>query len=130
MIGIITSLFTSIFISRLIFEYMLSKDWKVSVSFPWSANTLKNANFQFIKKRKVFHGISILATVIALVAIFTKGFTLGVDFSGGRSYTVAYDQAVNLEEVREKHDAVLGLTTEIKTLGSENEVSVTTTYNV
>ena len=130
MIGIITSLFTSIFISRLIFEYMLSKDWKISVSFPWSANTLKNANFQFIKKRKVFYGISILATVIALVAIFTKGFTLGVDFSGGRTYTVAYEQAVNLEEVRENLDEVFGLTTEVKTFGSENQVRVTTTYHV
>lgn len=130
MIGIITSLFTSIFISRLIFEYMLSKDWKVSVSFPWSANTLKNANFQFIKKRKVFYGISILATVIALVAIFTKGFTLGVDFSGGRTYTIAYEQAVNLEEVRENLDDVFGLTTEVKTFGSENQVRVTTTYHV
>ncbi len=130
MIGIITSLFTSIFISRLIFEYMLSKDWKISVSFPWSANTLKNANFQFIKKRKVFYGISIIASIIALVAIFTKGFTLGVDFSGGRTYTVAYEQAVNLEDVRQNLDEVFGLTTEVKTFGSENQVRVTTTYHV
>ncbi|PRD47542.1 protein translocase subunit SecDF [Sphingobacterium haloxyli] len=130
MIGIITSLFTSIFISRLIFEYMLSKDWKVSVSFPWSANTLKNANFQFIKKRKVFYGISIIASIIALAAIFTKGFTLGVDFSGGRSYTVAYEKAVDLEEVRKNLDDVFGLTTEVKTFGSENQVRVTTTYHV
>ncbi len=130
MIGIITSLFTSIFISRLIFEYMLSKEWKISVSFPWSANTLKNANFQFIKKRKVFYGISIIASIIALVAIFTKGFTLGVDFSGGRTYTVAYEQAVNLEDVRQNLDEVFGLTTEVKTFGSENQVRVTTTYHV
>lgn len=52
MIGIITSLFTSIFISRLIFEFMLDRDMKISVSFPWSANTLKNAKFPFIQKRK------------------------------------------------------------------------------
>src|SRR5690606_42103402 len=84
MIGIITSLFTSIFISRLIFAYMLSKYWKVSVSFPWSANTLKNANFQFIKKRKVFYGISLIASVIPLAATVTKGFYLGVEFRGGR----------------------------------------------
>src|SRR5690606_21208995 len=64
------------------------------------------------------------------VAIFTKGFTLGVDFSGGRTYTVAYEQAVNLEEVRENLDEVFGLTTEVKTFGSENQVRVTTTYHV
>lgn len=130
MIGIVTSLFTSIFISRLIFEYMLSKDWKVSVSFPWSANTLKNANFQFIKKRKLYYGISIVASVICLAVIFTKGFTLGVDFSGGRSYTVAYERPVDLEEVRRNLDETFELTTEVKTFGSENQVRITTTYHI
>ena len=91
---------------------------------------LHKSHFQFIKKRKVFYGISVIASVIALVAIFTKGFTLGVDFSGGRTYTVAYEQAVNLEEVRENLDEVFGLTTEVKTFGSENQVRVTTTYHV
>ena len=130
MIGIVTSLFTSIFISRLIFEYMLSKDWKISVSFPWSANTLKNANFKFIKKRKLYYGISIIACILSIAIIFTKGFTLGVDFSGGRTYTVAYEKGVNLEEVRKNLDEVFGLTTEVKTFGSENQVRVTTTYHI
>lgn len=130
MIGIVTSLFTSIFISRLIFEYMLSKDWKISVSFPWSANTLKNANFQFIKKRKLYYGISLVACIICMAAILTKGFTLGVDFSGGRSYTVAYEKSVDLEEVRRNLDETFALTTEVKTFGSENQVRITTTYHV
>jgi len=128
MIGIITSLFTSIFISRLIFEFMLEKDWKISVSFPWSADTLKNANFAFIKKRKLYYGISIAAAVISIAAIFTKGFTLGVDFSGGRTYTVAYEKPVDLEEVRTNLNAQFNLTTEVKTFGSENQVRITTTY--
>ncbi|SFS78674.1 protein translocase subunit SecDF [Sphingobacterium wenxiniae] len=130
MIGIITSLFTSIFISRLIFEFMLEKDWKILVSFPWSANTLQNANFKFIKKRKTFYVISIIASIIALAAIFTKGFTLGVDFSGGRTYTVAYEKPVDLEEVRKNLDATFNLTTEVKTFGSSNQVRVTTTYHI
>src|SRR5699024_6775956 len=58
MIGIITSLFTSIFITRLFFEFMLKKEMKISVSFPWSANTLKNVKFPFIKKRKISYAIS------------------------------------------------------------------------
>jgi len=128
MIGIITSLFTSIFISRIIFEFMLEKEWKISVSFPWSADTLKNANFAFIKKRKLYYGISIAAAVISIVAIFTKGFTLGVDFSGGRTYTVAYEKPVDLEEVRANLNAQFNLTTEVKTFGSENQVRITTTY--
>jgi SecD/SecF fusion protein len=130
MIGIITSLFTSIFISRLIFEYMLNKDMKISVSYPWSAKTLQNANFQFIKKRKVFYAISVVAVLISVASIFTKGFSLGVDFKGGRTYTVRYDQPVNLEEVRKNLDETFASTTEVKTFGSENQVRVTTTYHI
>ena len=130
MIGIITSLFTSIFISRLIFEYMLGKDMKITVAYPWSANTLLNANFQFIKKRKLFYSISIAIVVICFASILMKGFTLGVDFKGGRTYTVRYDQPVNVEEVREHLDEAFNSTTEVKTFGSENQVRVTTTYHI
>ncbi|WP_437918824.1 protein translocase subunit SecDF [Sphingobacterium sp. LRF_L2] len=130
MIGIITSLFTSIFISRLIFEYMLSKDIKISVSYPWSAKTLQNANFQFIKKRKLFYAISVVAVVISVASIFTKGFSLGVDFKGGRTYTVRYEKPVDLEDVRQNLDAVFNSTTEVKTFGNENQVRVTTTYHI
>lgn len=130
MIGIITSLFTSIFISRLIFEFMLKRDMKISVSFPWSENTLVNANYAFIKKRKTYYIASAIAVVISLGFIFTKGFTLGVDFQGGRSYTVAYEQPVNLEEVRQNLDATFNSTTEVKTFGSSNQVRITTTYHI
>src|SRR5690606_13148912 len=130
MIGIITSLFTSIFISRLIFEYMLKKDMKISVSYPWSEHTLTNANFQFIKKRKTFYVISAVAVVVSLFFIFTKGFTLGVDFQGGRTYTVRYEKPVDLEEVRKNLDEIFSSTTEVKTFGSANQVRVTTTYNI
>ncbi len=130
MIGIITSLFTSIFISRLIFEFMLSKDMKVTVSYPWSANTLLNANFQFIKKRKLFYTASIIVMVICFASILMKGFSLGVDFKGGRTYTVRYEQPVNVEEVREHLDQAFSSTTEVKTFGSENQVRVTTTYHI
>ncbi|MGO3807215.1 MAG: protein translocase subunit SecDF [Sphingobacterium sp.] len=130
MIGIITSLFTSIFISRLIFEFMLSKDMKITVAFPWSANTLLNANFQFIKKRKVFYILSGILVVICFASILTKGFTLGVDFKGGRTYTVRYEQPVNVEEVRQYLDEAFNSTTEVKTFGSENQIRVTSTYRV
>ncbi|WP_140936706.1 protein translocase subunit SecDF [Sphingobacterium lumbrici] len=130
MIGIITSLFTSIFISRLIFEYMLDKDMKISVSLPWSANTLQNASFQFIKKRKTFYIISLVAIAVCIASILTKGFSLGVDFQGGRTYTVSYANSVNLEEIRQNLDNTFNLTTEVKTFGSANQVRVTTTYHI
>ncbi len=130
MIGIITSLFTAIFITRLIFEYMLSKEMKITVSFPWSDHTMKNANFPFIKKRKVYYIISLIAIVISLGAILTKGFSYGVDFQGGRTYTVKFDQAVSAETVRENLDNIFGTTTEVKTFGSESQLRVTTSYHI
>ncbi|TJZ54954.1 protein translocase subunit SecDF [Sphingobacterium olei] len=130
MIGIITSLFTSIFISRLIFEYMLDKDMKISVSLPWSANTLQNAKYQFIKRRKTFYVVSTLVVVVCIASIFTKGFTLGVDFQGGRTFTVSYENPINLEDVRKNLDNTFNSTTEVKIFGSANQVRVTTTYHI
>ncbi|SEG17662.1 protein translocase subunit SecDF [Sphingobacterium lactis] len=130
MIGIITSLFTAIFITRLIFEYMLEKDIKITLSFPWSNHTLKNANFQFIKKRKVAYIASLIAVVISIGAILTKGFSYGVDFQGGRTYTVRFDNGVNAEEVRNNLDNIFGTTTEVKTFGNENQLRVTTSYQI
>lgn len=130
MIGIITSLFTSIFISRIIFEWMLEKDWKITVSNKWSANTLVGANFQFIKNRKRYYIISIVVIVISLVSIFTKGFNLGVDFKGGRTYVVEFAQPVNLEEVRSNLNTAFGEDTEVKTFGSDEHLRITTGYLV
>lgn len=128
MIGIITSLFTSIFISRIIFEWMLEKDWKITVSNKWSANTLVDANFQFIKNRKKYYIISLIAVIISLVFIFTKGFNLGVDFKGGRTYVVEFTEAVNLEEVRSNLNTAFGEDTEVKTFGDANHLRITTGY--
>ena len=128
LIGIITSLFTAIFITRIIFEWMIKKDMKISVSYPWSDHTLKNVNFGFIKNRKKFYAISIALTIISLISIFTKGFSLGVDFSGGRTYTVKYEKAVNLEEVRDHVNGTFNVTSEVKTFGGDNQLRVTTPY--
>lgn len=130
MIGIITSLFTSIFITRIIFEWMLAKDWKISVSFPWSAQTLKNANYGFVQNRKKFYLISAAFLLIGIGSMLFKGFSLGVDFQGGRTYTVRYDQPIDLEEVRSNLNETFDLNTEVKIYGAENQVRVTTTYHI
>lgn len=130
MIGIITSLFTSIFISRIIFEWMLEKDWKITVAFPWSDHTLKNAHFGFIPKRKTAYIFSIILTVLALGSILTKGFSYGVDFSGGRTYIVQFENPVDLEEVRGNLNAVYGENTEVKTFGGDDQLRITTPYLV
>ena len=130
MIGIITSLFTAIFITRIIFDWMLNKGWSIKVSYPWSANTLQNANFAFVQNRKKIYLASALFIVIGFIVIFVKGFSLGVDFQGGRTYTVRYDQAIDLEEVRENLNETFGLTTEVKIYGADNQIRVTTTYHI
>ncbi|WP_286777482.1 MULTISPECIES: protein translocase subunit SecDF [Sphingobacterium] len=130
MVGIITSLFTAILVTRVIFEWMLAKDFKIKVSFPWSANTLHNANFKFVQKRKIFYAISIVAVLISAASIFTKGFSLGVDFQGGRTYTVRYDKPVDLEAVRTNLDEIFKKTTEVKVFGAANQLRITTTYHI
>lgn len=130
MVGIITSLFTAILVTRVIFEWMLAKDFKIKVSFPWSAKTLQNANFKFVQKRKIFYAISIVAVLISAASIFTKGFSLGVDFQGGRTYTVRYDKPVDLEAVRTNLDDIFQKTTEVKVFGASNQLRITTTYHI
>jgi len=130
MIGIITSLFTSIFVSRVIFEWMLKKGWDISVSQKWSENTLQNANFGFVQHRRKFYMASVAFVVIGLISIFAKGFSLGVDFQGGRTYTVRFEQPVNLEEVRNNLNETFGMNTEVKTFGGDDQVRITTAYQI
>jgi SecD/SecF fusion protein len=129
MIGIVTSLFCSLLISRLIFEWMLSKDMDIKFSNPWSSHTFKNANYAFVKNRfkfYIFSGVFILAGIISMV---TQGFNYGVDFRGGRTFIVRYDQPVSSEKVNEILVQSMSKETIVKTYGtSGKQVSITTTY--
>jgi SecD/SecF fusion protein len=129
MIGIVTSLFCSILISRLIFEWMMNKEMDIKFSNPWSSHTFKNANYAFVKNRfrfYAFSGIFILAGIISMV---TRGFNYGVDFQGGRTYVVRFDQSVSTQAVRDALDQTLTKNTEVKTFGSNgDQVRVTTNY--
>lgn len=130
MIGIITSLFCSILISRLIFEWMFKKGWDIKVSYPWSANTFKNANFGFVKNRFKFYAFSGLFILAGIISMFTRGFSLGVDFKGGRTYVVQFEKSVDIEAIRDNLDDTFGMTTEVKTFGSDNKYKITTSYLV
>jgi SecD/SecF fusion protein len=131
MIGIVTSLFCSILISRLIFEWMLSKDKDKVISFsnPWSSHTFKGANYQFVKNRFKFYIFSGLFITAGIVSMVTQGFNYGVDFKGGRSYLVRYENKIAAEAVRDAVIKTLNKETEVKTYGtSGNEVRITTSY--
>ena len=129
-IGIVTSVLTSIFITRLIFEAQLKRNRDITFASSWSARFLKNTKINFLGMRKTTYLISGAVCVLCLVFIFTKGFTLGVDFSGGRTYTVRFDQQVTPEQVRAALYEEFGESSEVKQFGGASQMRITTKYMV
>lgn len=127
-IGILSSMFTAIFISRIIFEYFLDK--KISISFDnkYTRYFLTNTNVPFIKIRKKMYIASLVVVLIGIGSLFTKGLNFGIDFTGGRSYIIRVDQNVQTSDVREKLTAIFGEAPEVKIFGSNNQLKVTTKY--
>ena len=129
-IGIITSVLSSIFIPRLIFERRLSKNKEITFDSPATRDFLQHTHIDFIGKKKWSYIISGTVCVICLVSCFTKGFTLGVDFSGGRTYTVRFDKPTTPEEVRAATLQEFGEAAEVKQFGGSSQMRITTTYKV
>lgn len=148
-IGILTSLATSIFISRLIFERMLAKDREISFSTAWTRNFLQDKHYDFIGFRKTSFIICICFLVISLGSLAIRGLNLGIDFKGGRNYVVQFDDPnMKVETVREAladvtldknaiHSALQmredqevedWSTPEVKTYGTNGQVKITTKF--
>ena len=129
-IGIFTSLFTSIFISRLIIDRWAKKRENVTFTTPLTANWLRDVHFPFIQRRRVGYIVSGVITFVCLVSLFTRGLDQGIDFVGGRTYTVKFDQPVQVEDVAESLAAVYGSSPEVKTFGNDQQVRITTKYRI
>ena len=129
-IGIITSLLTSIFISRLIFESRLARKKNITFDNKWTRNFLHNTKVNFLSKRKYSYTISGIVILICLGSIIFKGFTYGVDFTGGRTFVVRFDQPVSAEDVREATMAEFGGSVEVKQFGGESQMKITTKYMI
>ena len=129
-IGIITSVLTSIFISRLCMEARLKKNKDISFDSSATKNFLKNTKINFLGIRKWSYIISIGVSIICIVFIFTKGFTYGVDFSGGRTYVVRFDAPVTPEDVRAATMDEFGEAAEVKQFGGASQMRITTKYKV
>ena len=129
-IGIATSLFTSIFITRLCIDWMLNHKKKMNFSFPFSENFMRDAHVDFIGKRKVFYIIACCAIVICLVGVFGRGLSRGIDFTGGRTYVVRFDQPVSAVDVRASLDEQFGESPEVKTYGPSTQLKITTKFKV
>jgi SecD/SecF fusion protein len=132
LIGILTSLFTAIFITRLFLDNYGKNNKKLDFSTSITKNFLKNVHVNFLKKRKVAYIISGALMLFSIAMLSTKGLNQGVDFVGGRTYTIRFDQAVSPTELEKALNDQFGGegSAEVKTFGSDNQIKVTTNYKV
>ena len=135
-IGILSSLFTAIFVTRLYIEWRLVKTGTMSFATKTTKDWFNNTKFDFIKTRIAAYVISGVLVAISVVALFTKGLSYGVDFEGGRIYQVRFDQPVEVSQVssalaKEFVDANgKSFAPIVKTLGSADQVTITTNFRV
>jgi len=129
-IGIVTSLFTSIFITRLIIDSNLNHKRKMNFSFPFSENFLRNVHINFIGKRRTFYIIAGIAIAICVASFCFRGLNFGIDFTGGRTYVVRFDQPVNAVDVRADLAKQFETAPEVKTYGPSNQLKITTKYKI
>lgn len=129
MIGIVTSLFTAIFITRLFIDRKVAKGQDLSFSTPITKNILASVHYHFIGKRKLWYSISVIMILVSLGSIFTRGFDQGIDFVGGRSYQIRFKDPVKTTEIAEALKKSLG-NVEVKTFGSANQIKLSTKYKV
>jgi SecD/SecF fusion protein len=128
-IGILLSLFCGILVSRLITDWYTNKNRHFEYFTGISKRIFKHASFKFIEYRKYAYMLSILI-LIAGVSTYFNGFDEGVEFSGGRSYTIRFDKAVNPDEIRDELKAEFGEAVIIKTVDTKNQVNITTSYMI
>ncbi|MFW6019563.1 MAG: protein translocase subunit SecDF [Bacteroidales bacterium] len=133
-IGILTSLFTAIFLSRLVFSWMADKNMEATFANKWTKNTLANVKFDFISKRKIMYTISVIVILIGIISLSFKGLNYGVDFSGGRTYVVRFDNDINTVKLSESLAQTFvdedenSYPPQVKTFGPSNQVKVTTEF--
>lgn len=129
-IGILTSLFCAIFITRIIFSKLLDKEKTFSLGNKLTYNAFSKVNINFIGKKTIPFIISGTLIVISLISLFTRGLKQGIDFTGGRNYVVAFQQNVEPEKVADALEVVYGERPMVKTFGSANQVKITTQYKI
>ncbi len=129
LIGILTSLFTAIFITRLLVDWYVNRGGKLDFSTSLTKGLFQNLNINFLKKRKIAYAISAVIILAGVGSLFTTGLDEGIDFVGGRTYQVRFTQDMNTEEVK---DALVGAfgSAEVKTIGSPNQLKISTKFKV
>jgi SecD/SecF fusion protein len=130
-IGILTSMFTAIFITRLLIEKKLENNKDFTFSTPKTEGFFQNANIKFLDSRKIAYVISGIAVLLSLISIFgARGLDLGVDFVGGRNYTIKFDQPIDNKLISEALAVEFGEAPQVITFGSADQVRITTRYMI
>ena len=134
-IGIITSLFCAIFITRLLIETRVERKGELKFSSKLTENFLQNVKFSFISKRKVSYLVSGILVIASIISLLTLGLNQGVEFTGGRSYVVKFNETVNIENVRQSIEETFesvadasNSSIEVKQFGADNQIRVVTQY--
>ncbi|MFZ1616274.1 MAG: protein translocase subunit SecDF [Flavobacteriales bacterium] len=135
-IGILTSLFTAIFISRLIIDRRLENGKSLTFWHNWNKDIFANVKVDFMRKRFIMYAISGTIIAVGIISMFTRGFNYGVDFSGGRQYVVKFDKTVDVEQIRDALETAFNAGEEsrssvnVKTYGGNDQVKITTNYMI
>ncbi len=129
-IGIFSSLFTAILVSRMIIEARLKKGKDLTVGNKVTINAFQHLNIDFLGKRKVFYAISISLMVISVISFFTLKLQPGIDFTGGRCYVVRFDKDVTTKDVREAVAKEFGGNPEVKTFGGNDQIRIITNFKI
>lgn len=131
-IGLSVSMFTAIFLTKLFVDNRLEKGKDVKFFTSITKNWFQGLNIDFMAKRKMFYTISIVASIACIAIIAVRGFDLGVDFQGGRTYTVRFDKPVDANEIRQSLEKTLidddgtSAAPTVKIFGPSNQVKITT----
>ena len=131
-IGICTSLFSAILITRVIFEWMLERKMDIPFDNSMTRNAFKNISFDFVGRRKLYYAISTVIIIVGVIFYFKNdGLNLGVDFKGGRTYQVRFDGEINTDDIKKAlAPSFEGAALDVKTIGGNNQAKITTTYRV
>ncbi len=127
-IGILSSLFSAIFITRLIFDWMLTRNKEIKFWNSMTKGAFKNIHFNFVERRKLYYTISGIIIALGIVAFIFKGLNFGVDFEGGRTYVVRFDKPIATVDVIDALKTPFTKAPEVKTFGNSNQVKITTSY--
>jgi SecD/SecF fusion protein len=129
-IGILTSLFSAIFITRLIFEWQLKRTKNILFTTKFTDNWLRHTSIKFLEKRKIAYIISGAFIILSIGSLAVRGLSYGIDFRGGRTYVVRLEQDVQVADVQAALTNVYGEMPEVKTFGADNQIRITTSYKI